>query len=203
MQPRSQSRTREPPLPSGRGDCKSCGLPITGKSISSADGRLTGRYHKACFVCTTCEEPFSSATFYVLDDRPYCDRHYHELNGSLCGGCGNGIEGQYLEDEGARKHHPGCFRCADCGVVLRDGYFEVNGRAFCEKDAWRRVQQPWAAGRKGSAPTTGSPLGLPAGPGGPRGGGSFGGLPSTNSRMGPGFAPRPRMEKRMTRLGMM
>lgn len=188
-------------MPSSRGDCKSCGLPITGKSISSADGRLTGRYHKACFVCTTCKEPFSSATFYVLDDKPYCDRHYHQLNGSLCGGCGNGIEGQYLEDESGRKHHPGCFRCADCRVVLKDGYFEVNGRAFCEKDAWRRVQQPWMTGRKGSMPTTGSPLGLPQGPGGPRSG-SFGG-PNTN-KMGPGgFVPRPRMEKRITRLGMM
>jgi hypothetical protein len=187
-------------MPSSRGDCKSCRLPITGKSISSADGRLTGRYHKACFVCTTCKEPFSSATFYVLDDKPYCDRHYHQLNGSLCGGCGNGIEGQYLEDESTKKHHPGCFRCGDCGVVLKDGYFEVNGRAFCEKDAWRRMQQPWMTGRKGSMPMTGSPLGLPAGPGGPRSG-SFG-LPS-NNRMGPGFVPRPRMEKRMTRLGMM
>lgn len=206
VQARSRSRPREqPPLPSARGDCKSCRLPITGKSISSADGRLTGRYHKACFVCTTCKEPFSSATFYVLDDKPYCDRHYHELNGSLCGGCGNGIEGQYLEDESTKKHHPGCFRCGDCGVVLRDGYFEVGGRAYCEKDAWRRVQQPWmtgGGGRKGSTPSASSPLGLPAGPGGPRAG-SFG-LPSNNRMMGPGsFVPRPRMEKRMTRLGMM
>ncbi|OIW31548.1 hypothetical protein CONLIGDRAFT_572532 [Coniochaeta ligniaria NRRL 30616] len=196
---RNRSPEPPPPVPSTRGDCKSCALPITGKSISSADGRLTGRYHKACFVCTTCKEPFTSATFYVLDDKPYCGRHYHELNGSLCGGCGNGIEGQYLEDESTKKHHPGCFRCGDCGMVLKDGYFEVNGRAFCEKDAWRRVQQPWMAGRKGSTPSA-SPLGLPAGPGGPRSG-SFG-LPS-NNRMGPGFVPRPRMEKRMTRLGMM
>ena len=189
-------------MPSSRGDCKSCGLPITGKSISSADGRLTGRYHKACFVCTTCKEPFSSATFYVHDDKPYCDRHYHEVNGSLCGGCGNGIEGQYLEDESTRKHHPGCFRCGDCGVVLKDGYFDVNGQAFCEKDAWRRVQQPWMAGRKGSAPAPAGPAqGLPAGPAGSRTGSL--GLPS-NNRMGTGVVPRPpKMEKRMTRLGMM
>ncbi|KAB5572671.1 hypothetical protein GE09DRAFT_679515 [Coniochaeta sp. 2T2.1] len=211
--PRSQSRPHDhPPLPvpSSRGDCKSCRLPITGKSISSADGRLTGRYHKACFVCTTCSSPFTSSTFYVLDDKPYCELHYHALNGSLCGACGLGIEGQYLEDESTKKHHPGCFRCGDCGVVLRDGYFEVNGAAYCEKDAWRRVQQPWIGGpRKGSAPTTGSPLGgLPSGPAGPGMGmgrtGSFG-LPSGGRMGGPGqqFAPRPRMEKRMTRLGMM
>ena len=237
---RSRSRARDPfAQPPSRGDCKSCGLAITGKSISSADGRLTGRYHKACFVCTTCQEAFSSATFYVLGDKPYCELHYHELNGSLCGSCGGGIEGQYLEDEATKKHHPNCFRCGDCGIVLKDGYFEVNGKAFCEKDAWRRVQQPLLPGgggpRKGSigpgvglgpAPSPspfrgssrgsspGPAMGLPSGPvmglpsrpgGGPRSGGFAGGfgLPSS-TRLGPGaFGPRPRMEKRMTRLGIM
>ncbi|CAP72743.1 uncharacterized protein PODANS_2_1720 [Podospora anserina S mat+] len=210
---RSRSQPRNLPPPSAqpsRGDCKACGLPIKGKSISSADGRLTGRYHKPCFVCSTCQEPFTSATFYVLNDRPYCEQHYHKLNGSLCGSCGRGIEGEYLEDETSRKHHVGCFKCGDCGMALRDGYFEVNGRAFCEKDAWRRVQQPppppmmMGGGRgMGGPPGRGrggmrppGPMGLPGanprfGPNGPYG----------NSRLGPG--PRPKMEKRMTRLGML
>lgn len=205
---RSRSRTGDlavQPPPPTRGNCKACGLPIKGKSVSSADGRLTGRYHKPCFVCSTCREPFSSSTFYVLDDRPYCEQHYHKLNGSLCGSCNRGIEGQYLEDESAVKHHVGCFKCAQCRMALRDGYFEVNGRAYCEKDAWRLVQQPWMAGGglrppgPGNGPDhLGSPGGgrrghplSPASPGGMYGGG----------RMGPG--PRPRMEKRMTRLGMM
>lgn len=123
-----------------RGDCKACGMSITGKSISSADGRLTGKYHKACFVCTTCSQPFASAEFYVLNDKPYCGRHYHELNGSLCGTCHNGIEGQFVEDERKAKHHVGCFRCLDCGQSLSDGYFEVNGQSYCERDALKRVQ---------------------------------------------------------------
>jgi len=211
---RTQStlRPRDPAVQSSRGNCKACTLPITGKSISSADGRLTGRYHKACFVCSTCKEAFSSATFYVHEDRPYCERHYHELNGSLCASCDNGIEGQYLEDEAAKKHHIGCFRCGDCGMVLSNGYFEVNGRSFCERDAWRRVQQPWHGNQNGQnrphplRKTSGSsPLGpnSPLGPpGAPRAnfGGGFG-LPAGN-RLGPP-GPRPKMEKRMTRLGMM
>lgn len=122
-----------------RGDCKACGMSITGKSISSADGLLTGKYHKACFVCATCSQPFASAEFYVLNDKPYCGRHYHELNGSLCGTCHNGIEGQFVEDEQRAKHHVGCFRCLDCGQSLSDGYFEVNGQAYCERDALNRV----------------------------------------------------------------
>lgn len=50
--------TREP-RPSGslqapttttakKGNCRGCGETIQGKSVSSADGRLTGRYHKQC-----------------------------------------------------------------------------------------------------------------------------------------------------------
>ncbi|KAI1085093.1 hypothetical protein F5B20DRAFT_130348 [Whalleya microplaca] len=194
-----------------RGNCKACKKAITGKSISSADGRLTGRYHKTCFVCTTCQEPFSSAEFYVLNDKPYCEQHYHKLNGSLCGSCNRGIEGQYLEDEAPRKYHPGCFRCGDCGIVLRDGYFDVNGRAYCERDAWKRMQfmaqqqqQGPPQGQRGMP--MGPPRGLPAGPGPLNR--PFG-LP-TGNRLAPGQAlgrggltPMPRMEKRRTRLGMM
>ncbi|KAI1812392.1 hypothetical protein GGS20DRAFT_25775 [Poronia punctata] len=226
---RKPSKTPRP-----RGNCKACQEPITGKSISSADGRLTGRYHKACFVCTTCKEAFSSATFYVHGDRPYCEQHYHKLNGSLCGACNRGIEGQYLEDEVPQKYHPGCFRCGDCGLVLRDGYFDVNGRSYCERDAWRRLQsaaRPHHMGppphhhyqqqRQGSTsgphmhgpplgliPSIREPLrGLPPGP-------SSGlhrpfGQP-TGQRLMPGQAlgrgglgPMQKMEKRMTRLGMM
>ncbi|KAI8953576.1 hypothetical protein F4801DRAFT_121539 [Xylaria longipes] len=216
--------------PRPRGNCKACQEPITGKSISSADGRLTGRYHKACFVCATCNESFSSATFYVHEDRPYCEQHYHKLNGSLCRSCNRGIEGQYLEDEVPQKYHPGCFRCGDCGVVLRDGYFDVNGRSYCERDAWRRMQSAVRAQQMGPPPpqqrqgsTSGPsmrgpppggvpsirepPRGLPAGPSSnlhrPFG------LP-TGQRLMPGQAlgrgglgPMQKMEKRMTRLGMM
>lgn len=126
--------------PGSRGDCKACSHPITGKSISSADGRLTGKYHKPCFVCATCSEPFTSAEFYVHGDKPYCEQHYHRLNGSLCGRCGRGIEGHYVEDETSVKYHAVCFCCLDCGRSLSDGYFEVDGKSYCEQDAWNRTQ---------------------------------------------------------------
>lgn len=213
-----------------RGNCKACGDLITGKSVSSADGRLTGRYHKACFVCTTCSEPFSSSTFYVHSDKPYCERHYHAVNGSLCGSCNNGIEGSYLADEADSKFHPTCFVCADCRLPLEDGYFEVGGAVYCERDAWKRVQQTYLSQAQPTVPQISTPAsarggmgnnltvprgapggGLPSGPGvsrrpsvglpNPNQLGSAArpfGLPSGN-RLG----PRPRMEKRMTRLGMM
>lgn len=106
--PTSHSRK---PKKLSKGNCRGCGELIHGKSVSSADGRLTGRYHKQCFVCSTCKDPFQTADFYILEDQPYCGRHYHLLNNSICTGCDVGIEGQYLETELKQKFHPKCFTC--------------------------------------------------------------------------------------------
>jgi hypothetical protein len=86
-------------------------------------------------------EPFQTATFYVIDDAPYCERHYHKLNGSVCIGCDRGIEGQYLETERRQKFHPQCLTCSDCQRILRHDYFEMGGRVYCERDAFHRAQQ--------------------------------------------------------------
>lgn len=154
--------TREPVSPpkekpirrptTSKGNCKGCGEAIKGKSVSSADGRLTGRYHKQCFVCKTCSEPFQTATFYVHDDSPFCERHYHKINGSVCTTCDKGIEGQYLESESRQKFHPSCLTCSDCKRTLRNDYFEMGGRIFCERDAFRRTQQKRFFGPGGGGP---------------------------------------------------
>lgn len=125
----------------GRRKCRGCDQVIIGKSIASADGRLTGRYHKACFSCKQCKSPFETATFYVHDNHPYCGRHYHELNGSLCKKCDDGIEGQYLETGQAQKFHQGCFTCDDCQKPLQDDYYELGGKALCETHAFRPMHQ--------------------------------------------------------------
>ncbi|KAF4584130.1 LIM domain-containing protein [Ophiocordyceps camponoti-floridani] len=195
----SRPGSRDPVSLPSRGDCKACRLPIKGKSISSADGRLTGKYHKACFVCTTCSEPFQSTEFYVLGDKPYCEQHYHKLNGSLCGSCGRGIEGQYVEDEARVKYHIGCFRCLDCGRSLSDGYFEVDGKAYCERDAWRRTQPPPPMPPMPTGYGDTDPSYRGHRPGGRRQGSRSGsvsrGVPSGDHQ------PRRQMNKRMTRIG--
>lgn len=146
-----------PPRPSSssgqrRRRCRGCNEHITGKSVSSADGRLTGRYHKSCLVCHICGSAFQTADFYVLNDHPYCSQHYHELNCSLCFACNHGIEGQYLETDEwvpqtgrSRRHrqkfHPDCFRCRTCKIVLGGDYFEWYGGVYCERDARRVAAQ--------------------------------------------------------------
>ncbi|PGH27619.1 hypothetical protein AJ80_00632 [Polytolypa hystricis UAMH7299] len=214
---------------SNKGRCRGCQLPITGKSVSSADGRLTGRYHKACFVCHTCQSPFQTADFYVWENHPYCAQHYHELNGSLCAVCNLGIEGQYLETDGpgrdgsgaCPKFHPDCLKCYTCRIVLQGDYFEWNGYAYCERDARRAAaamppppspsMTPPHYGRRPSyAPSPLSAQGYPAPgsglPPGPRS--RYPPPPGSNPRLGPpymssgGSGARRFPERRTTRLMM-
>jgi hypothetical protein len=125
------------PIPvANKGNCQGCQTPILGKSVKAANGKLTGRYHKECFVCKTCQAPFPTAEFYVVSNAPHCARHYHELNSSLCRKCDSGIEGPYLETDRREKYHAACFACTDCQTRLNEDYFEVNGNPLCERHAF-------------------------------------------------------------------
>ncbi|CRG86041.1 Protein espinas [Talaromyces islandicus] len=181
--------------------CRGCGQGITGKSVSSADGRLTGRYHKGCFVCFTCGSAFQTADFYVLDDHPYCALHYHQQNGSVCGTCKQGVEGEYLESQGPtgrQKFHPHCLTCRTCRVVLRGDYFEWNGSVYCERDARRAaaMSAPPPGRRRPTMPSSplAGPPGYPPGPPPPgfRGPPRRGGPPGPPGPRGPPGPPGPR-----------
>lgn len=67
----------------------------------------------------------------------------------MCNGCDKGIEGQYLESEKKEKFHPGCLKCADCGRRLKNDYFGMDGRIFCERDAFRRAHGEGKRGGNG------------------------------------------------------
>lgn len=140
--PSPQQQDVHRPKTANKGNCRGCTEPIIGKSVKDSSGRLTGRYHKHCFVCRTCADPFPTAEFYVFENSPYCEQHYHKLNGSLCNSCNRGIEGQYLETDLRQKFHPRCFTCTTCRIVLRDGYFEVAGRRYCDRHAQSAAAPP-------------------------------------------------------------
>lgn len=224
--PRPIQRSSTAPIPRpptrsttrSKGNCKGCGEEIVGKSISSSDGRLTGRYHRGCFVCFECHSPFPTADFYVLSNRPYCAQHYHERNGSLCSTCHNGIEGHYLETvernpnrPDRRRFHPECLQCRTCHVLLNGDYFEWNGEVYCERDARRAAASlypPPAPGRRrptlGSSPLGSSPLSQGYPP-------PSGYAPPPSPGPGQGLRPGPRFpsggarrfpERRTTRLMM-
>ncbi|KAI9669499.1 MAG: hypothetical protein M1829_005088 [Trizodia sp. TS-e1964] len=124
--------THKPPPPirrptQSKGSCRGCGEEIFGKS--------------ADITSNSCKSGFKTTTFYVIDNNPYCELHYHKLNNSICQSCDCGIEGQYLETEKKQKFHPACLTCTDCREVLQEDYFEMNDQVYCERDALKIVQQ--------------------------------------------------------------
>jgi LIM domain-containing protein len=136
--PFSQPNTQHQSFPPSSGPpkhiCRGCTREIVGPSLKDSSGRLAGRYHKSCFACTACSSPFATGEFYVWHNEPFCAKHYHERNGSLCKGCGHGIEGPYAETDDKTLFHRHCFRCAECKVVFQGAeYWEVGGKVVCGK----------------------------------------------------------------------
>ncbi|KAJ2890240.1 hypothetical protein GGI21_006242, partial [Coemansia aciculifera] len=111
--------------------CRACD-----KACDTGNGKqsvfaLDAWWHRSCFHCQECRQPFPDKSFYVLEQRPYCRYDYHKLNRSLCVACAEPIEGpcaQVLEG----RFHPACFACGHCGEHLKDVYYSLNGRFLCE-----------------------------------------------------------------------
>jgi hypothetical protein len=129
--------------------CRGCGESIKGKCVASKDGRLSGKWHRACFICHRCEAGFESGEFYVLDDYPYCQDCFHVENNSICSGCDTGIEGECVETSASTddddfttssnvvRYHSHCLTCFKCQTpIIDDEYFSVNGEVTCAAHAF-------------------------------------------------------------------
>ncbi|QRW14405.1 paxillin [Ceratobasidium sp. AG-Ba] len=122
--------------------CRQCGLSIETQAIYASDGQLKGKYHKECFNCYSCHQPFPDGSFYVHQERPYCKYHYHEANNSLCAApsCREPIEGPCAISHNGTRYHPEHFSCeyedmdGKCNALLTE-YWEVKGERMCERHA--------------------------------------------------------------------
>lgn len=92
--------------------CRACGFPVEKEAVSAMDGKLQGKWHRTCFGCQTCHNAFPDNTFYVYDGAPYCKRHYHRLNNSLCRCCDEPIEGPCVQTIEGWRYHPSCLSCS-------------------------------------------------------------------------------------------
>ncbi|XP_004645839.1 leupaxin [Octodon degus] len=108
--------------------CSGCNQPVLENYLSAMDAV----WHPECFVCGDCFSSFSSGSFFELDGRPFCELHYHQRRGTLCGGCGQPITGRCISAMG-RKFHPEHFVCAFCLAQLAKGVFrEQNDKTYCQ-----------------------------------------------------------------------
>ncbi|OWB82982.1 hypothetical protein B5S33_g1611 [[Candida] boidinii] len=132
------TKNEEVKYDSGTGPCRRCHNEITGKqkSIWSKDFQLSGQWHRKCFLCYTCNTPFRRGeSCYVFEDKPYCETHFHELNGTICKICGKGVEGECLENEIGEIFHSSCLTCHYCNNVIKSDYFVYSNHILCENDA--------------------------------------------------------------------
>ncbi|GAV55976.1 hypothetical protein ZYGR_0AZ01480 [Zygosaccharomyces rouxii] len=115
--------------PPGTGPCRKCGIEPTGKRMySKKDNELSGQWHRDCFRCLTCNVRFNkSVPCYILDDKPYCRRHYHEENSSICQTCREFIEGECVENDRMERFHINCLLCFSCREPITSDYFIFNG----------------------------------------------------------------------------
>ncbi|KAL2913424.1 hypothetical protein HK105_207036 [Polyrhizophydium stewartii] len=63
------------------GTCKVCREPISGSHVSTQ----AHKYHKECFVCHQCLEPFKDNIFFEADGGYYCESDHSILHGENCG----------------------------------------------------------------------------------------------------------------------
>lgn len=134
--------------------CRKCNLIVEKGAVKSSDGALRGVFHRSCFSCAACETPFTDGSFYVFNNQPYCSRHYHRLNGSLCRECESGIEGDCRQTDTGDRFHPQCFNCqyssnknGVCKEALAD-YYIVGGQRLCERHANKISRKLAKAGQK-------------------------------------------------------
>lgn len=118
--------------------CRKCQQAVRTVGVRSRDGALSGLFHRECFSCLQCDATFHDGTFYVFDNAPYCAQHYHKLNGTVCGACRTGIEGQCRQlTETGERFHMRCLTCQFddgrefCKDLLHD-YFLYKGKRLCE-----------------------------------------------------------------------
>lgn len=109
--------------------CASCKLVIEGEFYDV----LNKKWHAECYTCQTCHQKFGKQ-IYPFDGMPYCERHFHEKNGTICPNCNKHINGPCIRALD-RAWHPDCFSCATCKTPLSNEYFPISGKAYCELHA--------------------------------------------------------------------
>ncbi|GFR86260.1 LIM and senescent cell antigen-like-containing domain protein 1 [Elysia marginata] len=113
----------------GNAVCERCGEGFSmDEEIINCNGKV---WHKECFVCAQCFQPFPEGRFFEFEGRKYCEHDFCVLFAPSCARCGEFISGRVIKAMNS-SWHPECFRCFICAKVLADeGFVKNQGRALC------------------------------------------------------------------------
>jgi len=111
--------------------CAKCHQTITdGTAIAALDKY----WHRNHFTCTKCNKAFSDGKFFEDEGQPYCQEHYHQRRGTICGKCSKPIDGMCVSAL-EKKWHQTCFTCTKCNDVLSGQVMLSEGNVYCPKCA--------------------------------------------------------------------
>jgi len=108
--------------------CRSCNQSIVGDTVNA----INTTWHPEHFVCQTCRNPFGPKGFFEVEGLPYCDKHYNDVKGQTCSGCGKPITGKAVSAL-SKKYHPEHFVCAYCMKKLDENSFSAqSNKPYCQ-----------------------------------------------------------------------
>jgi len=107
--------------------CAGCSNPLKGAFLNAMDKG----WHKECFVCAACKNPFPDGLYRKHEEQPFCERDFNELFAIRCSNCNKPIGLNFIEAFD-KPFHPECFTCTE-GHTIGEGedFYEKNGRAIC------------------------------------------------------------------------
>ncbi|EGF79458.1 hypothetical protein BATDEDRAFT_12220 [Batrachochytrium dendrobatidis JAM81] len=112
----------------GTDSCRVCREPIIGAHVSTTQKK----YHKECFVCHQCLEPFKNNIFFEAEGNFYCEDDHSVLYGARCAKCGDVIVGKCVSALDA-KWHIEHFNCENCGRPLVGSTFiRKDDKPYCK-----------------------------------------------------------------------
>ncbi|ELR12423.1 LIM domain containing protein [Acanthamoeba castellanii str. Neff] len=107
--------------------CAQCTFPIQGDCTNA----LGKQWHPQCFVCKSCNNPFTGS-FFEHEGFAYCEKHYYEEKGLICPECDRPIIGKCVRAK-EKRYHPQHFVCSHCKTKLTNSYFFHDNKVFCKK----------------------------------------------------------------------
>ncbi|KAI8926648.1 hypothetical protein BC831DRAFT_425508 [Entophlyctis helioformis] len=126
------------------GNCKVCRESIFGSHVATE----TQKYHKDCFLCHQCLEPFKNNAFFEAEGGFYCESDFNIMFGPRCAKCGEVIVGKCVSALDA-KWHIEHFNCDNCGKSLVGASFiRKDDKPYCKmcpSDAKKQRPDPQAA----------------------------------------------------------
>jgi len=108
----------------------SCGKCHQSISDGTAIFALDKYWHKNHLTCTKCNNPFTNDQYFEHQGLPYCQEHFNEMKGTLCGKCGKVIDGMGISALG-KKWHQECFACSKCSKPVSGQAMMSEGNVFC------------------------------------------------------------------------